>query len=505
MNINLNSLGCVEGALADGVYQFLGLPYAEAVTNERRFLPPIPKRPWRGVLVADHFGAICSQKMMAGLYEWVSPDPATAGQDCLNLNVWTPDPKGSLPVMVWIHGGAFSSGSGGEDVYEGIEFAKSGVVCVTINYRLGAQGFLDLSAFGGDYESSGCVGIMDQVCALEWVRDHIAQFGGDPNRVTIAGESAGGMSVSTLMATPSAKGLFQQAIAQSGAANNTLSKELSGIITRELFSKLGIHEPPDLDAISDEALLEAQVELMTEIDESQDEERFGLMVGNPMPFQPVHGCAFLPESPIVAISKGSAKAVALLQGITRHEAPIFSFHEMADFLTDELAWLSCAPIVHASGLDKGSIREYYLGRDGHPLTKAGAFVSDFMFAIPTLEMLNAQTQNNPNTWAYRFDWENPGFNGLLQAHHFIEIPFVFNTLATTTAKKFGINQAPKSLADVTHKAWVAFITHGDPNHPELPDWQRWQGPNSRHCMTFNENCQMDTLVDDGTLSVWGLN
>jgi para-nitrobenzyl esterase len=503
MTIIMTSLGGIEGAWVDGTHQFLGLPYAEGITTERRFLPPIPKRPWQGVLVAERYGAISFQKSMPGLFEYISPDPAAAGEDCLNLNVWTPDLKASLPVMVWIHGGAFYSGSGSEDLYSGIEFAKSGVVCVTINYRLGAQGFLDLSAFGDRYESSGCVGIMDQVCALEWVKKHIAQFGGDPDRVTIAGESAGSMSVSTLMATPSAKGSFQQAIAQSGAANNTLPKKLSGIITRELFSKLGIHEPSDLDAISDEALLEAQVELMAEIGESQDVERFGLMAGNAMPFQPVHECAFLPEPPIVAITKGSAKAVALLQGITRHEAPIF-YYEMADVLTDELAWLSFSPMLHASGLDEESARNYYLGRDGHPLTKAGAFMSDAMFAIPTLAMLNAQVEHNLNTWAYRFDWENPGFNGLLQAHHFIEIPFVFNTLASAATKKFGIDQAPKSLVDVTHKAWVTFVTHGDPNHLKLPAWPRWKGVTSQRCMAFNETCQITTLVDDRTLSVWGL-
>lgn len=497
------SLGALEGSLFGGVHRFLGVPYAEPVTATRRFMPPVPKGSWLGVLAADTYGATCIQTPMPGLFECLSPDLSLVGSDCLNLNIWTPDPKASLPVMVWIHGGAFFAGTGSDETYQGDAFARSGVVCVTINYRLGAQGFLDLSSLDERYESSGCVGIMDQVCALKWVNDHIAQFGGDPNRVTIAGESAGAMSVSTLLATPSATGLFQRAIAQSGASNNTMPKGSAQIVTRELLKKLGVRDLTGLSEVSDEQLLGSQVELMQEISESQDVEHFGAVTGTLMSFLPVHGCAFLPEQPSIALSKVVASEVALLQGVTCHEAPIF-FYELADTLDLDSAQQLCAPLVQAAGLDKDETLNHYLNLPGPLLTRVGAFLSDFMFNIPTLTMLSTQVVHNPNVWAYRFDWENPGFEGLLQAHHFIELPFVFQTLGSSGAKKFGIDQAPSRLADITHKAWIAFITHGDPNHDELPEWPRWQSDSSRPCMSFNDSCTLDTLVDETTLKVWGL-
>lgn len=497
------SLGAIEGISSDGVHRFLGVPYAEPITAVRRFMPPRPKSSWHGVLDAKRYGATCIQTRMAGLFEQLSPDPSLAGPDCLNLNIWTPDPGASLPVMVWIHGGAFYAGTGNDEFYKGDEFARSGVVVVAINYRLGAQGFLELSHFGEAYESSGCVGIMDQVCALQWVRRHISQFGGDPNRVTIAGESAGAMSVSTLLTVPSARGLFQRAIAQSGAANNSMPKALAQIVTRELLSKLDIHDPSELNMVSDQNLLEAQVALMQEIETSQDVNRFGPLTGSPMIFQPVYGSAFLPEHPSIGLAKGVASEVALLQGVTRHEAPIF-FYDLVEVLDDVLAQQLCAPIAQAAGLDIEIVDRHYLAHDAPPLAKVGAFMSDFMFNIPTTEMLSAQATHNPHVWAYRFDWENPSFGGVLQAHHFIEVPFVFQTPNSDAAKKFGLDEAPERLIEIVHNVWVSFVTNGDPNHQDLPHWPTWQGYDVRACMCFNETCSVETFVDADTLKIWSV-
>lgn len=496
------SLGTIQGISSGGVHRFLGIPYAEPITAVRRFMPPRPKSPWHGVLDAQRYGATCIQTPMAGLFEQLSPDPSLAGPDCLNLNIWTPDPSASLPVMVWIHGGAFYAGTGNDEFYKGDAFARSGVVVVAINYRLGAQGFLELSHFGEAYETSGCVGIMDQVCALQWVKTHISQFGGDPNRVTIAGESAGAMSVSTLLTVPRARGLFQRAIAQSGATNNSIPKAVAQIVTRELLSKLDVHDLSELNTVSDQNLLEAQIALMQEIETSQDFDRFGPLTGSPMIFQPVHGCAFLPEHPSLALTQGAAKEVALLQGVTRHEAPIF-FYDLIEVLDDALVQQLCAPIAQSAGLDLAKVNSHYLAHDAPPLAKLGAFMSDFIFNIPTTDMLSAQALHNPHVWAYRFDWENPSFHGVLQAHHFVEIPFVFQTLNSSAAKKFGLDKAPERLMDIIHKTWVSFVTHGDPNNQDLPHWPTWQNHGLRPCMSFNETCSIDTFIDADTLELWG--
>jgi len=501
MTVVQTSLGKIQGLQTNGVCRFLGIPYAEPITRHSRFLPATPRSPWSGSLLATKHGSTCIQPPMPGLFARVSPSAESCGEDCLNLNIWTPDVNGSHPVLVWIHGGAYYAGSGSEEGYDGSSFAKNGVVCVTLNYRLGAQGFLDLSSFDSRFESSGCLGIADQVLALEWVRDHIADFGGDPNQVTLAGESAGAMSVSTLMTVPSAKGLFRGAIAQSGAASTVVSRETSILVTQALLEELKIDEPSALEQVSDHELLAAQIRLMTEVSESLDINRFGELTGSPMAFQPVFGTSVLPEHPLVAIERGAAKDVALMQGMTRHEAPIF-FYEMADELTAEMAWEMSKPILEHGRLDKAKFKQYY---HGNPLLSglevAGHVMSDMMFTVPILQMLAAHSKHSDSTWCYRFDWENPEFNGMLGAHHFIDVPFVFNQLDSKDARAFELHKGPKDLAKQTHLAWVAFIKYQDPNHADLPFWPPIsQG--GRIAMLFNEKSHMGQLCDSEVLEVW---
>ena len=211
--------GAVRGTeLGSGVVGFLGLPYAAAPVGALRFRPPQRPAAWDGIREADRFGAVVPQTRSPGVFDELFGPTHPAGADCLNLNVWTPDPGAAgLPVLVWIHGGAFVIGSGSDSLYDGATFARDGVVTVTVNYRLGAAGFHHTGRDG-----SGAFGILDQIAALEWVQENIASFGGDPGRVTIAGESAGGMSVATLLAAPGAQGLFRRAIPQSGAAHHGL-------------------------------------------------------------------------------------------------------------------------------------------------------------------------------------------------------------------------------------------------------------------------------------------
>src|ERR1700736_5993278 len=240
------SQGAVRGRTAEGVAIFKGIPYAAPPSGAYRFRPPQPAEPWDGVRDALNYGPTVTKPPYFPPFDVLLPEPAIAGEDCLNLNIWTPDPgKAGLPVMVWIHGGAFANGTGAIATYDGSRFARDGVVCVTINYRLGVDGFL----FLGDGTAN--FGLLDQVAALQWVQENIRAFGGDPARVTIFGESAGAFSVATLLSMPRAKGLFQRAIAQSGAAQHTSSLATAQMVGRNLADKLGVAATmPSIAAVS---------------------------------------------------------------------------------------------------------------------------------------------------------------------------------------------------------------------------------------------------------------
>lgn len=246
--------GELHGNLVDGVHEFLGVPYAAPPSGANRLRPPQPVEPWSGVRDATSPGPSPAQVAppeSAGS-DW---DTEVTGEDCLTLNVWTPDPgAGGLPVMVWIQGGMFEIGA--TAAYDGRHFARDGVVCVVINWRVGADGFLYL---GDEFAN---LGLLDQIAALEWVHEHIASFGGDPGNVTVFGESAGAMSIGVLLAMPRAEGLFRRAILQSGAAHHTISAETASRLGHRLAQTLGV--PPARDAIAAlpvERLLEAQTEL----------------------------------------------------------------------------------------------------------------------------------------------------------------------------------------------------------------------------------------------------
>src|SRR4029077_158545 len=253
--------GQVRGLVTDGVAAFKGIPYAAPPFGPNRFQPPRPPKSWDGVRDALEYGRVPPQPPYAPPFDRLLGDQGRQGEDCLNLNVWTPDPNsGSLPVMVWIHGGAFMRGSGALPTNDGSRFARDGVVCVTINYRLGADGFLYLG------QGIANRGLLDQITALEWVQENIQAFGGDPAKVTIFGESAGAFSVATLLSMPRAHGLFARAIAQSGAAQHASSVATAQLVGRNLADKLGVE--PTMTAIGTvplEGLVAAQAELAVEL------------------------------------------------------------------------------------------------------------------------------------------------------------------------------------------------------------------------------------------------
>src|SRR6516162_491063 len=414
--------GAVRGKAESGVWAFLGIPYAAAPFGANRMRPPQPVQPWHGGRDATAYGPTVPKGDYPPQYARLFPEVVIPGEECLNLNVWTPDAAGSLPVLVWIHGGAFMNGSGSVGAYNGAAFARDGVVCVTINYRLAAEGFLFLD------DGIANLGLLDQLAALRWVQANIPAFGGDPARVTVAGESAGAMSVVTLLSMPQAQGLFAQAIAQSGAAAHTLTRNQARMVGGYLAGTLGV--PADraaIKAVPLERLVQAASDLVTEVQTAPDPAKWGPLALSLLPFAPAVDGVVLPQAPLTAIAAGHGKDVRLLTGSNRDEARLFLVAPATIDLINDAALEIAAT---AYGLSADSLALYRAGRPG---ASAGdilaAVVTDWFFTIPAIRVAEARTRGaSAPTWVYRFDYPAPEDNHRFGASHGAEVPFVFDTI-----------------------------------------------------------------------------
>jgi len=468
------SQGKLRGSIEESVAVFKGIPYAAPPINARRFSRPQPPEHWDGVRDAHEFGPVAVQPPYPPPFSHLLGDQGVVGADCLTLNVWTPDTGArGLPVMVWIHGGSFSRGAGSLPAYDGRRFARDGIVCVTINYRLGAEGFLDLD---GAVQNRG---LLDQVAALEWVNGNVAAFGGDPLNVTIFGESAGAFSIGTLMATPAARGLFRRAILQSGAAHHTISKTTSRIIRLRLADVLDVQLT--LDTVASVPLpqfVSAQAQLAFELAIKPNPATFGEVAVNGMLFEPVVDGDILPAPPIDAIAAGAGRGVDVMIGTTSEEWRFFSVPTRAiDLVTDEQlsAW------ARHRGLTADAIGVY---RASRPDSSAGdiqsALVTDFTFRIPAVRLAEAHSRSGGTPYAYELAWRSPMFDGRLGACHALEIPFVFDNLETAGLSAMTGDRPPQALADAMHRAWVTFAREGNPGWPSYAD-------DNRAVMTFDRN------------------
>jgi para-nitrobenzyl esterase len=439
---------------------------------------------------ATRFGAAPPQVAPPGSIADSVWDTAAGGEDCLNLNVWTPDPgAGGLPVMVWIRGGMFEFG--GQAAYNGTHFARDGVVCVVINWRVGADGFLYL----GDGDAN--CGLLDQVAALQWVRENIAAFGGDPGNVTVFGESAGAMSIGVLLSMPCAEGLFGRAIAQSGAAHHVLPAQTATRIGGYLAGKLGV--PPDRDAIAAvpvQRLLAAQAELKAEFLAHRDPDRWGAeVVGSVMLWQPVIDGEVIPAAPIEQIAAGASAQVDLIAGTNTDDwrLPRVISGEI-DQITGQMltgpVGLYGYRALAAYGLPAGPALAAY--RDAYPGASPGdllaAVQTDWWMRIPAIRLADAHAGAPSGTYMYEFAWPSPAFGGRLGAVHGLEVPFVFDTVskdAPLIGPLLG-DDPPQDLAGTMHAAWVSFAANGDPGWPQY-DLSR------RATMRFNTTSQ---VIDD---------
>ena len=467
--------GRVAGLAKDGVLRFNGIPYAKAPTGRLRWRMPEAAEPWAGVRDCSRFGAIAPQ--IQGNAEAILGGTAgSKSEDCLSLNIWTPAcDNARRAVMVWIHGGAFVTGAGSVGTYNGKHLvARGDVVVVTINYRLGAFGFLNLTdATDGNCPGTGAEGIADQIAALKWVKENIAQFGGDPDNVTIFGESAGGMSVGALLASPKARGLYHKAIPQSGACDIGIARERSAKIARLVLDKLGI-APSDAGKLVEapwEMILNAQKEVL-----AAPRETGGL------PFGPTIDGDVLPRRAIASVREGSAKGVAVMTGTTRDEWKLFTATAAKLRLMDTAKLRSLTAGLVGEGRADTVLAAY---PDGSSFDKWNAVMTDHSFIVPAIRLAEAQGQHAP-TYLYRFDWASPFLGGVIGACHAIEIGFMFGTYNEKLAGAFfGTGAKADALAVAMMESWIAFAKNGDPSNATTGPCPRYDAQ-SRETMIFGD-------------------
>ncbi|MGH2478720.1 MAG: carboxylesterase/lipase family protein, partial [Ktedonobacteraceae bacterium] len=438
--------GAVRGQTLEKIAIFKGVPYAAPPFGVNRFRAPQPVEPWDGVRETLVFGATAPKPPYPPPFDTLLPEPVVPGDDCLNLNIWSPDlgNDARLPVMVWIHGGAFRAGSGAIPTYDGGNFARDGVVCVTINYRLGVEGFLYLG------EGSTNLGLLDQIAALEWVHANIAAFGGDPQNVTIFGESAGGMSVTTLLAMPRAAGLFRRAIAQSGAGHHAISLTTAELVLRNLAEKLGM--PATREALAEvprATLLQAQVELGNEVAMKPDPLRWGEVALNFMPYEPVIDGELLPELPITTLAAGNGARVDLLVGTNTDEYRFFTVPNGAIDLMGEQA-LTMRFMAYELPAEEALATYRKIQPDASTGDLCTAVITDWFFRIPALRLAEAGVAHEQATYMYEFAWRTPQLEGRLGSCHALELAFVFDNLHQAENRGLVGPAGPQDTATAMH-------------------------------------------------------
>ena len=455
--------GDVEGVTESGLAVFRNIPYAAPPFGARRFRPPQPPAKWQGVRDASVSGPKAPQPHIAGapaFDEAYFSIPAT-GEDCLTLEIWTPAPGATvLPVMVWIHGGGYALGTGAAPGYTGRAFARDGIVHVSINYRLGVDGFIYLG------EGSDNLGLRDQVAALEWVRRNIAAFGGDPSNVTIHGQSGGGVSVMYLLAMPSARGLFVRAIAQSGSPIGSVDAREAGKVTRRLARMLGV--APTRAGFESTTVAQTLAQTVPLAKDFANAFKHGSQSFTISPFRAVHGTPSLPDAPIPAAAM--ATQVPLLTGTTRNEAVGFlKGLGRLDGINPFLAWY----FKRVLGVTRAMKDAYRSGprRITNPFALVEAAWSDWAFRMPSLRLVETRfaAARAVPTWLYEFRWETPALPAGLGAFHGLDVPFVRDDLdamkAVPGSEAWIGRDPPAGLAATMHAAWVRFAQTGDPGWP----------------------------------------
>ncbi len=477
--------GRIRGTRGDGCYTFRGVPYAATTAGAGRFRPPAKAAPWSGVRDATALGPR-SPQLLSAFHGFVPHEVEVMdrdekmGEDCLVVNVWTPtlEPGRRLPVMVWLHGGGFTSGSGGFIIYDGNELArKHDVVVVTVNHRLSAFGYLYLAGLGSErYADASNAGNLDLVAALEWVRDNIGAFGGDAGNVTIFGQSGGGAKGSSLMAMPAARGLFHRAIVQSGADVKGIPRDAASHNAERYLARLNLR-PNQLDQLKDIPL----------------EQLIRATAANgdaPISFGPVVDGHSLPTDPFDPTAPALSASVPLLIGTVETEVTFFPGQQL-DPIDDAALHAQVRKLLRNAGdsdVDR-VIAAYRAGRPNASNTDIALIMgSDAFREAILLEADRKAAQAQAPVYQYYFTWRSPVRDVKLRTFHTLEIPFVFDNVDAAQAMT-GTGKDRYPLATRMSSAWVAFARTGNPNHPGLPHWTAYDSTR-RATMILNDECRM---------------
>jgi para-nitrobenzyl esterase len=491
--------GMVEGEQRSGHVAYRGIPFAKPPVGALRFRAPEPPEDWSGVRAALTYGP---SAMQGGSAIMGMSATGPRSEDCLYLNVDTPAVDGKRrPVLFWIHGGGFTLGSGSSPIYDGGPLAERGdVVVVTINYRLGALGYLSLLEHGGErLGASANVGQLDQIAALRWVRDNIEGFGGDPDNVTIFGESAGSFAVCTLLVMPEARGLFHRAVAQSGASLQLTDRYGAAKVTSALLAQLQIAEN-DVEAlwrVPADAIIAAQDAAGQAV---RGRGYFPVLDGKHVPLQPP-----------AAMAAGQSAQVPLIIGTNRDEINLFVMPLLRDLdkpMSDEQA---CAVLArelprHAADRVPGLLATYRESRSARGLPHGnrallGAIQSDFRFRIPAIRYAEAYRAQQAATFMYLFCYESPAMRGALRACHALEIPFVFGTLGAPFQDRFaGKGEAVDRLSERMMDAWLAFARRGSPSMSHA-DWIPYDAQR-RATLVFDKESRLEDAPYDQERAAW---
>ena len=498
--------GALRGQVEDGIHVFRGVPYAQPPVGELRWRRPQPVEPWDGVREALEFGPISVQppRPAAGPFAGIMGHSQEAmSEDCLYLNVWTPGlDDGQRPVMVWIHGGGLFSGSGSSPAYNGAPLSSRGdVVIVTINYRLGALGYLPDPVLAVGDEAEGNFGFHDMVAALQWVQDEIAAFGGDPSNVTIFGESAGGIAVGILLASPLAEGLFHHAIIQSGAADRLHSRDSVQEMLPFYYKELGLeqHSADELRRLPTDDLLSAQIALAAADPASNPA---GGLHGI---FNAVIEDEFLDAVPVDAVRNGRCANVDLLAGTMRNECTLLTAMTGLTDLNEERALELLAPLV--GGNDRaGECFETYRtlriqrGEATDPLAVYNAVMTDRQYRGSTRSLLDTHAGAPGRTFSYLVEQQSPMFEGRLGAPHALDVPLIWGT--NDLMRDFvGDDPQVDQLSGFMMDAWTSFARSGSPSTNALPGWPQYRADRP-YTMVFGPDVRTVTAEREEELALW---
>ena len=488
--------GLVLGEPGKEVHVFRGIPYASPPVGELRWMPPQPVKKWDGVRETKEFGAIAPQTIIPIPGAPFGQAPQPQSEDCLFLNVWTPGlDNARRPVMVWIHGGAFTIGAGSEPLYDSDILPKRGnIVMVSINYRLGMLGFLRLKdVTGGKIPATGNEGLMDQVAALKWVKNNIAAFGGDPDNITVFGESAGAMSIASLMAMPSAKGLFHKGILESGSGDFAISLENANANCQLFLETAGIkgNDVNTLLALAPDKLLEIEQKMIAS--------RLGRGKNPEVTVSaPIIDKEIIPDDSNKLAKQGYSKEIITLIGNNLNEWKLLAMMEPGFDQIDEAEVLKRLGRFMSTSEVKALITAYRqaLAKRGEPTTPSeiyAAIFGDYMFRIPGLVLTEAQQA----AYNYLFTWKSPAMGGTLGACHGLEIGFVFGEYDDTFC---GSGPEADKLAKCIQDAWLAFAHTGDPSCESIGKWPVYG--NKRMTMILDKKCHVEMAPYEEERQAW---